>query len=628
METRQEDTGTTLVTNDLKLRFEDFKPDHLRYIGVAEVVEANRSNSMDDMDKEGLGDAYTKDGSLNCHGKPAMKGKTGGWRCGTLLLVNQGLANLAFAGVEVNMVLFSKSVLRQTNAEAANTFSRWMGTLYLSSLMGAFLSDSYLGRYLTCVTFQLVSVTGLLALSLLTHSFLLEPHGCGHIGSLCDPHSPAQVAMFYISIYLIAIGNGAPEPALAVFGADQFDEEDHREKKSKSSFYSYFYVALNLGCLFSETVLVYLETMGYWVLGFWICAGCGIFGFTLLVSGTLRYRHFKPSGNPFSRFSQVIVASLRKISLQVPFNGEGLYEVHERETETNGLRISHANDFKFLDRAAIMTQTDMILKTTNAGQTPNPWRLCTVTQVEEVKSVLRLLPVWFCTIMSSMAFIQMISLFVEQGAAMKTIISNFHIPPASMTAFDIVSSSAFILLYDKIIVPLYIKVTKREPKTLSELQRIGIGLAIAVLAMITAGVVEQNRLNNASESGEETSSLSIFWQVPQYVLVGVSEAFLYVAQMEFFASQTPDGLKSLGIALSMSSTAIGSYVCSMILTVVMAITTKNGKPGWLPPNLNDGHLDRYFFLSATLTALNLGLFIVCAKRYKCISLEKRDDEGS
>ncbi|XP_039029919.1 protein NRT1/ PTR FAMILY 7.2-like [Hibiscus syriacus] len=63
------------------------------------------------------------------------------------ILVNQGLVTLAFAAVEVNLVLFSKSVLRQTNAEATNTFSRWMGTVYLFSLMGAFLSDSYLGRY-------------------------------------------------------------------------------------------------------------------------------------------------------------------------------------------------------------------------------------------------------------------------------------------------------------------------------------------------------------------------------------------------------------------------------------------------------------------------------------------------
>lgn len=264
--------------------------------------------------------------------------------------------------------------------------------------------------------------------------------------------------------------------------------------------------------------------------------------------------------------------------------------------------------------------------TSNEEQTPNSWYLCSVTHVEEVKCVLRLLPVWLCTIFSSVVFIQMLSLFVEQGAAMNRTVSNFQIPPASMTAFDIVSTSAFIILYDKLIVPLYVKLTKREPKPPNELQRIGIGLAIAILAMIIAGAVEQQRVKHASNSREEISSLSIFWQTPQYVLVGVSEAFVYVAQMEFFATQTPDGLKSLGIGLSMASSAVGSYVASMILTVVMKITTKDGKPGWVPPNLNDGHLDRFFFLSAALTALNLALYIVCAKRYKFILLEKREGE--
>lgn len=78
--------------------------------------------------------------------------------------VSEGLAALAFTGVEVNMVLFSKSVLRQSNADAAKNFSTWMGTLNMCTLLGAFLSDSYLGRYFTCVVFQgvLVVVSDLL----------------------------------------------------------------------------------------------------------------------------------------------------------------------------------------------------------------------------------------------------------------------------------------------------------------------------------------------------------------------------------------------------------------------------------------------------------------------------------
>ncbi|XVE76954.1 hypothetical protein DITRI_Ditri13aG0022200 [Diplodiscus trichospermus] len=597
------------------------------YGSYQKVFEPEPDQSKDERKKPDE-NPCTKDGSVDRHGKPAIKGRTGGWRCAMFILLNQGLVTLAFAAVEVNLVLFAKSVLRQTNAEAANTFSRWMGTVYLFSLMGAFLCDSYLGRYLTCITFQVLYLTGLAALSLVTQLFLLKPQGCGKLGHLCEPHSPTEISIFYVAIYLIALGNGAAEPALAAFGADQFDEEDDEEKQSKNSFYSYFYVALNLGSLVAETVLVYIQNAGNWILGFWICAACATVAFSLLFCGTFRYRHFKTVGNPISRFSQVMVASMRKINLQLPSDGVGLYEVQSEQGKFNGVRkILHTDGFKFLDRAAMISPTDIFL-VTNKGETANPWYLCTITQVEEVKCILRLLPIWLSSVLSSVVFIQMLSLFVEQGAAMNTtIFSNFHIPPASMFAFDIVSTSTFILFYDKLIVPLYIRLTKREPSPPSELQRIGIGIAIAMLSMIIAGIVEQQRLKHANHNGQETSDLSIFWQTPQYVLVvGVSEALVYVAQMEFFASQAPDGLRSLGIGLSMCSFAMGSYTCGIILTAVMAITSKNGKPGWVPSDLNAGHLDRYFFLLAALTALNLVLFVICATRYDPISFEKRAEE--
>ncbi|KAK4741308.1 hypothetical protein SAY87_024896 [Trapa incisa] len=552
-----------------------------------------------------------------------------------MVLVNQGLATMAFAGVEVNLVLFSKSVLRQTNAEAANTFSRWLGSMYLCSLVGAFLSDSYLGRFKTCVIFQVVFAIGLVSTALSTHLFLLKPRGCGKIGDLCEPHSPLETDLFYVSIYLVAIGNGAPEPALAVLGADQFDEDDPDDKQSKSSFYGYFYVALNMGCLVSETVLVYVENLGHWVPVFWACAGFSIVAYVLLLGRTARYRHYKPAGNPFSRFSQVIVASVRKMKLEVPEDGGLLYEplVGGREEGNTPRKIHHTDGFKFLDRAAIITEEDRkSIQTESLQVDQNPWRLCTITQIEEVKCVLRLLPIWLCTILSSMVFIQMLSLFVEQGAAMDTrAFLSFHIPPASMTAIDIVSTSAFILLYDKLVVPQFMRLAKRKPWHPGELTRIGIGLAIAVVAMVLAGLVERRRLAYALLRGEEEekSSLSIFWQTPQYVLVGISEVLVYVAQMEFFSSRSPETMKSIGMGLSMSSSAIGCYICSMILSVVTDVTSRGGRLGWVPRNLNNGHLDRFFFLSAALIALNLGFFMVCSRRYKsATSLEKRerDDE--
>ncbi|XP_050156561.1 protein NRT1/ PTR FAMILY 7.3-like [Malus sylvestris] len=570
----------------------------------------------------------TLDGTIDWYGRPAVRGRTGRWVAGILILVNQGLATLAFFGVGVNLVLFLTRVLGQDNAEAANNVSKWTGTVYIFSLLGALLSDSYWGRYKTCAVFQVIFVLGLSLLSLSTYVFLLKPKGCGDEKSPCGDHSTFEIGLFYISIYLIALGNGGYQPTIATFGADQFDEEDPNEGHSKISFFSFFYLALNLGSLFSNTILGYFEDKGIWTLGFWVSTGSAAMALVLFLCGTPMYRHFKPQGNPLSRFCRVVVAATRKWNDEMTPSGEDLYEGEDQNkySQNESRKIVHTHGFKFLDKAAIITPKEMNQMGKGAQ---NPWRLCTVTQVEEVKCILRLLPIWLCTILYSVVFTQMASLFVEQGAAMKTTISSFHIPPASMSSFDILSVAAFIFIYRRVLDPLVSRLMK---KGLTELQRMGIGLVIAILAMISAGVVELFRLKYAvkdcNTDCETPSSLSIFWQVPQYVLVGASEVFMYVGQLEFFNGQAPDGLKSFGSALCMTSISLGNYVSSLLVTVVMKISTRDDMPGWIPGNLNKGHLERFYFLLAALTTADLLVYVLCAKWYKYIKFEGKGGNDS
>ncbi|OWM68148.1 hypothetical protein CDL15_Pgr016348 [Punica granatum] len=89
-----------------------------------------------------------------------------------------------------------------------------------------------------------------------------------------------------------------------------------------------------------------------------------------------------------------------------------------------------------------------------------------------------------------------------------------------MNTFNIVSTSAFIPLYNKFIIPLFRKVTERELKPLSELKKIGIGLGILRVAMVLVGLVEQWKLSFWSDSREEKSSLNVFWQTPRYISCG------------------------------------------------------------------------------------------------------------
>ncbi|KAL7204010.1 hypothetical protein ACSBR2_017136 [Camellia fascicularis] len=210
----------------------------------------------------------------------------------------------------------------------------------------------------------------------------------------------------------------------------------------------------------------------------------------------------------------------------------------------------------------------------------------------------------------------MASLFVKQGAAIKTTISGFHIPPTSMSSFDILSIAAFIFIYRRVLDPLIARLRKPILRGLTELQRMGIDLVIAIMAMLAAGTVEHFRLKYAQKtctSCDGLSSLSIFWQVPQYVLIGASEA--------------PDGLKSFGSALCMTSISLGNYVSSLLVSIVMKISTKDKMPSWIPGNLNGGHLDMFYFLLAALTTANLVVYIVCAKWYKYIKFEGMNGGG-
>ena len=268
----------------------------------------------------------------------------------------------------------------------------------------------------------------------------------------------------------------------------------------------------------------------------------------------------------------------------------------------------------FFDKAAVPEQSD------NLKGPENPWRLCTVTQVEELKAIIRLLPVWATGIIFSTVYGQMSTLFVLQGATMNTHVGNstFKIPPASLSIFDTLSVIFWVPVYDRIIVPVARKFTGHK-NGITQLQRMGIGLFISIFSMLSAGVLELVRLrivrrHNYFELDE--IPMSIFWQVPQYYIMGCAQVFTFVGELVFFYEQAPDAVSSLCSALALLTVALGQYLSSLLVTFVTNITTKNGSPGWIPDNLNYGHVDYFFWLLAALSVLNLIVYIMVARIYK------------
>lgn len=165
------------------------------------------------------------------------------------------------------------------------------------------------------------------------------------VDGLCPSATPAQYAVFFLGLYLIALATGGIKPCVSSFGADQFDDTDTRESVKKGSFFNWFYFSINIGALVSSSLIVWIQDNAGWGLGFGIPAlfmGIAIASF---FSGTPLYRFQKPGGSPITRICQVLVASCRKWNLPVPRDTSLLYETPDKFSAIEGSRkLGHTNE--------------------------------------------------------------------------------------------------------------------------------------------------------------------------------------------------------------------------------------------------------------------------------------------
>ena len=72
---------------------------------------------------------------------------------------------MAFFAISKNLVTYLTTVLLESKVTAARNVSAWVGASFLTPLLGAFLADTYLGRYWTMVVslpvYTVVSITPL-----------------------------------------------------------------------------------------------------------------------------------------------------------------------------------------------------------------------------------------------------------------------------------------------------------------------------------------------------------------------------------------------------------------------------------------------------------------------------------
>lgn len=285
---------------------------------------------------------------------------------------------------------------------------------------------------------------------------------------------------------------------------------------------------------------------------------------------------------------------------------------------------------RFLNKACLIKDPKDL---TPEGMATKPWSLCTVKQVEELKALIKVLPIWSTGIMISVNINSQHSFPVLQATTMnRDFIAGFKIPEGSFIVFGVLTMTIWVAIYDRLIVPILSKYTKR-PRGLSYKQRMGIGLVLSCLATTVAALVEKNRRRTAINEGFSNKpfgvvSMSAMWLVPQYCLIGLAEGFNIIGQIEFYYSQFPKSMTSIAMALFSLGLGLGNLIGSFIIEILDNLTKKGGHVSWVTNNLNKGHYDYYYWILTILGVANFFYYIICSWAYGSCEDKKIWDEGN
>ncbi|KAG9144197.1 hypothetical protein Leryth_021879 [Lithospermum erythrorhizon] len=549
------------------------------------------------------------------------KKQKGGMKTMPFILASEICDRFAGSGFHANMITYLTQVLNLPLVKASNILTNFGGTSSFTPLIGALIADSFAGRFWTILVATIIYQLGLVSLTISAILPQLRPPPCPTQEN-CQEASNVQLWVLYICLLLTSIGSGGIRPCVVTFAADQFDMSKAKTEARGWNFFNLYYFCMGMATLSALTIVVYIQDNVSWAWGLGIPTIAMGVSIIVFIVGSPLYNRVKPAGSPLIRLAQVIVAAVRKRKVSLPVDSAQLYENKELDAGiTLTGRLLHSHQFKWFDRAAVVTDNDF--RTSNQ---PKLWQIATVQRVEELKSIVRMFPIWAAGILLVTSHSHLGSFTIQQARTMDRHLSHsFEIPPASMSIFSILTVLIGLALYERLFVPIARRFTN-NPAGITCLQRMGIGFAINIFASIVSALIEIKRKSVATEHNlldkpAAIVPISIFWLVPQYCLHGIAEVFMSVGHLEFLYDQSPESMRSTAAALYWTAISLGNYIGTLLVTLVHKYTGK--EKNWLPDrNLNRGRLEYYYFLVSGIQVINLVYYVICAWYYTYKPIEE------
>ncbi|KAJ3074550.1 hypothetical protein HDU98_010913 [Podochytrium sp. JEL0797] len=478
---------------------------------------------------------------------------------------------------------FLKYQLGYLGGEEANSlYHIFQGVAYYTPLVGAILSDSFLGKFKTISLLSCVYLCGLILMTITSWPTIMgvETTHLSRVGPL-------------IGLFSVALGTGGIKPCVSSFGGDQFLET---QKYGLQKFYNYFYMSINVGSLVASYASPAVQKMEIYpfpndTLAIWAEAGVHPVGngypeaflmltcfmgaaLLIFVSGYKYYRIVAPSG---------------KFILTDIFKTAGFY-LTSRFSKKASAEEAYKNTCEEKGEDATIEMMDLAKVIGAIWPAPIFW----------------------------MAFNQNGSTWLDMGDQMSIPFGGDKATSffASETTNNIWNPFFIIVLAPTFANFLYPFIDKRFGADKFGLQqRMVVGQIVAGIAFILAALLQKAVNQNCFDGGPIDScqsSVSIAWEIGLYFFTTLAECFFSISGLNFTYVEVGPGTKSLCASLWLFTVGTGSF---------MAAALMEGTLGQL--NQTTWTRETFFYLVAGLCFGSAVLQYIISRSYVPKALRKR-----
>lgn len=455
------------------------------------------------------------------------------------LLTPTGAAPNPFGSTDNNPGALGRG--QQVATGLSTFFAFWC---YVTPLLGAWLADTYLGRY------NMIMIS--IACALAGHFILF----IGATPSVLQ-HPDVALGTFIAGIFVFGLGTGGFKPNISPLIAEQIVTDTLHVRttptgdrvivdpaQTSARIYNWFYLFINVGAFVGQVSMSYAALYVGYYLAFLLPTVLFLLCPLVLAVCKKNYRLHPPQGSVLGPAVKLLV-----------YTTKGRWSLNPIRT------VRNLREHDFWDR----------VKPSRIPPSHRPeWMTFDDAWVDEVRRLFKACAVFLWYPLYNVTYIQMSNNLMSQADTMR----HRGVPPEIVSNLDPLALIVLIPICDLVIYPAL----RRSGIRFTPIKKITLGFWTGAAAMVYAAILQDYIYKNnvcgryPSEGLPDGSDcppadISIWAQTGIYIMIAISEILASVTSLEYAFTKAPKNMRSMVQAFALLMTALANVIGEALLSL-------------------------------------------------------------